>query len=110
MQAAEKAKPLWTAEGRGRDDSGMGDLDADDERVGLTPHRRDMLVRLFAGQTPHEIARALDRSASTVTNTIATIRRRLGVRRDVDALREVLHRGIMTLEEIDQRRRQLQRK
>jgi DNA-binding CsgD family transcriptional regulator len=83
---------------------------ADDDEVRLTPHRRDMLIRLFAGQTPQEIARALGRSASTVTNTIATIRRRLGVRRDVDALREVLWRGIVTLEEIERRKHDLRLK
>lgn len=82
---------------------------ADDEEVRLTPHRRDMLIRLFAGETPHDIALALGRSTSTVTNTIATIRRRLGVRRDVDALREALRRGIVTLEEIERRQRELGR-
>jgi DNA-binding NarL/FixJ family response regulator len=81
----------------------------DDEDVHLTPHRRDMLVRLFAGETPHDIALALGRSTSTVTNTIATIRRRLGVRRDVDALREALRRGIVTLDEIERRQRELER-
>jgi DNA-binding CsgD family transcriptional regulator len=83
----------------------MGDLEpaGEDHEIYLTPHRRDMLIRLFAGETPHEIACALGRSTSTVTNTIATIRRRLGVRRDVDALREALRRGIVTLEEIERR-------
>lgn len=113
-------KPLWTPVRHGRDDGRMGDATqlhgddassplepADDDEVRLTPHRRDMLIRLFAGETPHEIALALGRSTSTVTNTIATIRRRLGVRRDVDALREALRRGIVTLEEIERRQREL---
>lgn len=83
---------------------------AEGDEVRLTPHRRDMLIRLFAGETPHEIALALGRSTSTVTNTIATIRRRLGVRRDVDALREALRRGIVSLEEIERRQRELGRR
>ncbi len=92
------------------DDDARSTVDAfDDEDVYLTPHRRDMLVRLFAGETPHDIALALGRSTSTVTNTIATIRRRLGVRRDVDALREALRRGIVTLDEIERRQRELER-
>ncbi len=84
----------------------MGDLGA----IHLTPHRREILLRLFAGETPPEIARALGRSPSTVSNTIATIRKRLGVRRDVDALREALRRGIVTLEEIEQRRGEIERR
>ncbi len=77
--------------------------DTADDELRLTPHRREILIRLFAGETPHEIALALGRSTSTVTNTIATIRRRLGVRRDVDALREALKLGIVSLEEIERR-------
>lgn len=118
-------KPLWTPGGRRREDGRMGDSDAtrvqygdarspldaaEGDEVLLTPHRRDMLIRLFAGETPHEIALALGRSTSTVTNTIATIRRRLGVRRDVDALREALRRGIISLDEIERRQRELGRR
>jgi DNA-binding NarL/FixJ family response regulator len=115
-------KPLWTPTRRERDDGSVGGHNArgshdedvasplepgDDDEVRLTPHRREMLIRLFAGETPHEIALALGRSTSTVTNTIATIRRRLGVRRDVDALREALRRRIVTLEEVERRHREL---
>jgi DNA-binding CsgD family transcriptional regulator len=83
---------------------------AESARVGvatrrLTPHRRGLLLRLFAGDTPAQIAADLGRSRSTITNQIARARARLGVTRDVDALVECLALGIVTLDEIVERRR-----
>jgi DNA-binding NarL/FixJ family response regulator len=71
----------------------------------LTPHRRELLVRLFAGETPAQIATDLGRSRSTIANQIARARARLNVTRDVDALVECLALGIVTLDEILDRRR-----
>ena len=71
----------------------------------LTPHRRELLLRLFAGETPARIAMDLGRSRSTIANQISRARNRLGVARDVDALVECLATGIMTLEEILERKR-----
>jgi DNA-binding CsgD family transcriptional regulator len=71
----------------------------------LTPHRRELLLRLFAGETAAQIASRLGRSRSTIANQIARARARLGVTRDVDALVECLALGIVTLDEILDRRR-----
>jgi DNA-binding CsgD family transcriptional regulator len=73
--------------------------------VKLTPHRRELLLRLFAGETPARIAIDLGRSRSTIANQISRARTRLGVARDVDALVECLAAGIVTLDEILDRKR-----
>jgi DNA-binding CsgD family transcriptional regulator len=65
-----------------------------------------LLTRVFAGETAVDIAASLRHSRKTVENTLARARRQLGVRRDVDAFREALLRGLVTLEEIDRRRRE----
>jgi DNA-binding CsgD family transcriptional regulator len=73
----------------------------------LTPHRRELLLRVFAGETPAQIAIDLGRSRSTIAKQIsrARARARLSAPRDVDALVECLASGIVTLDEILDRRR-----
>ncbi|MEA2663096.1 MAG: Bacterial regulatory protein luxR family [Candidatus Eremiobacteraeota bacterium] len=70
----------------------------------LTPHRRELLLRVFAGETPAQIATDLGRSRSTIANQISRARARLSAPRDVDALVECLASGIVTLDEILARR------
>jgi DNA-binding NarL/FixJ family response regulator len=66
----------------------------------LTENRRDILVRLFAGERVGEIAARTGRSESTVQNTLRTVRKQLRARTHVDLMRESLRLGIVTLEEI----------
>ncbi len=66
----------------------------------ITENRRDILVRLFAGERVGEIAARTGRSESTVQNTLRTMRNQLQARTHVDLMRESLRLGIVTLDEI----------
>ncbi len=71
----------------------------------LTENRREILVRLFAGERIAEIAKATGRSRSTIENTLAAIRQQLGARTEYDLMRECLHRRIVSFAEIMRARR-----
>jgi DNA-binding NarL/FixJ family response regulator len=66
----------------------------------ITENRREILVRLFAGDRIAEIAKATGRSTSTIENTVKAIREKLGARTEYDLMRECLYRRIVTFAEI----------
>ncbi len=68
--------------------------------VTLTENQRQILLRMFAGCRINEIASATDRKPSTISNTLQTVRHLMGVRTDLDLMRECLRRRLVTLEEI----------
>jgi DNA-binding CsgD family transcriptional regulator len=77
--------------------------------VTLTENKHRILLLMFAGSRVTEIAAATGRSPSTIANTIQGVRKQMGLRTDVDLLRECLRRQLVTLDEIvalaDERRR-----
>jgi DNA-binding CsgD family transcriptional regulator len=68
--------------------------------VTLTENKRRILLHMFAGCRVTEIAAATGRSPSTIANTIQGVRKQMGLRTDVDLLRECLRRQLVTLEDI----------
>lgn len=66
----------------------------------ITDNQRQILLQVFAGMDVREIAAATGRTASTIGNTLRTVRKQLGARNDVDLMRECLRRRIFTLGQI----------
>jgi DNA-binding NarL/FixJ family response regulator len=71
-----------------------------DAVVTLTENQRRILLRMFAGCRVNEIAAATDRKPSTISNTLQTVRHLMGVRTDLDVMRECLRHHVVTLDEI----------
>jgi DNA-binding NarL/FixJ family response regulator len=71
----------------------------------LTENRREILLRLFAGEDLEEIAKATGRSRSTIANTLVTIRKRLGASTAYELVIAALSRGIVTLADIERHRK-----
>jgi LuxR family maltose regulon positive regulatory protein len=75
-------------------DRGKTPLD-DDPAVALTPREREVLEQLALGGGNADVARSLFVSENTVKTHLASIYRKLGVDRRIDALRVARARGLL---------------